>query len=176
MNQHPLAQGAYTPSGGDAADSPPKFSFAQPGEVVVGQVTKAQLSVKTPHGEAAVIEVVDEQRGPLTLWLSTFQLRVAFVEGQNPLGRPVQAGDTIYVQYLNMEALDAGKSVKNFAVNIAAGQGQAPQAAPAPQPQAQGFAPPAAPAWQQPAAPMSGVVQAGEAPPVQWNTPPGQPF
>ena len=178
-----MAAGATQPG----LEGPPEFKFTQPGEEVFGVVTAARYGFNTVHGPGNVIEVNDFARGALTLWASNVQLEAGIVQGRNQLGRAVAVGDLIYVRFDGQTALDGGKTVKNFAINVQAGQqpqqapSQQPAQVPAPQPQQQ---PGGWPQQPQPVQPQQQPVQQQGWPqqppqqPVQqqgWPQPGGQP-
>ena len=143
-----MAQGAAQP----AVEGPPEFKFTQPGEEIFGTVTAARYGFNTQYGVGNVIEVVDEERGPVTVWATNVQLEAGIVQGRNQLQRPVQEGDVVYIRYDGQTALEGGKSVKNFAINVQAGQ-QTPAATSGPAP-----AQVAPPVQQQAAAPQGAAV------------------
>lgn len=123
-----MAAGAARPaaSGGDFPD---RFKFTTPGEELFGQVTRVD-DAKSAWGTEKVIEVEDEALGAVALWVTNVQLKNAIVEGKNAMGRPVAVGDTVYIRYDGSEALEGGKTLKNYSVNVAPGTGTPPAAAP----------------------------------------------
>lgn len=158
-----MAQGAQRPQVADG-NYPDTFKFTVPGEHVYGQVTGVRR-VNTQYGDRVVIEIGDQQRGPIAVWLSNIQLQAALVEGNNQLGRPVAAADIVYIRFDGKQQLDGGRTVSNFAINLAAGNG-----VPQPAPVVGGFgAQPPAPA-QQPAYTQPGYQpqQTGQ---QQWSQP-----
>ena len=152
-----MAAGASTPN----VEGPPVFKFTQPGDEVFGQVTRASFGFETQFGIGNVIEVADEQRGEITVWLSNAQLDAGLVQGRNQLGRRVQEGDVVYIRFDGKTNIQGGKTLSQFAINVQAGQPSAvPQhhaPAQAPPPQQNGYQQP-----QQPPAPPQ------QAPQQQW--------
>lgn len=109
------------------AEGLPKFTFDVPGTELYGQVITARYGVTTPHGVGHLLEVRDHVAGDVTVWLSNVQLQAGIVEGRNQLGRPVQGGDIVYIRFESLEPRPGGKTLKNFAINVAAGQAPAQQ-------------------------------------------------
>lgn len=152
-----MAQGAQRPAVGDG-EYPDSVKLTQPGEYIYGLVADVR-DVNTEHGPRTVLEVDDQQRGRITFWCGNVQLIAGLVDGRNQLGRKVQAGDVVYVRFDGKEQIQGGRTVSNFAINVAAGQ--AP-----PQHQPQQVAPPV----QQPPVQPQGVPQAPQ-PGQQWGQP-----
>jgi hypothetical protein len=122
-----LRQGAATPT----VEGPPKYTFTTPGEEVYGQVAQVRFNLDTQFGVGHLLELNDVTRGPITIWLSNVQLEAGLVQGRNQLGRPVAAGDIVYIRFDSIEPRQGGKTLKHFAINVAAGQAPAPAPAPA---------------------------------------------
>lgn len=160
-----MAQGAQRPQVADS-EFPDTVKLQTPGEFIYGYITAVRRA-NTQYGDRTIIEMNDQTRGPISMFLSNIQLQTALVEGRNQLGRPIQTGDLLYCRFDGKEQLDGGRTVANFAINLAGGQAGA--AAPTPQVGGFGHQPPApAPA---PAAPQPAYQQ-----PQQWTQPaPPQP-
>lgn len=126
-----LSAGATSPSGSGAD----QLKFKDVGTEVFGKVTSVRLNVPTKRYAPidAIVEVDDEERGVVAIFATTVQLKRALVEGENPLGRTVAVGDTVFIRFDSEEDLDGGNTLKHFSVNVADGGGTPPQpAAPAP--------------------------------------------
>lgn len=167
VNQFAAAAQRPAVADGDFAET---IKLTQPGEFIYGQVV-AVRDVNTQYGNKTVLEVNDQQRGVVSMWVSNVQLVAGLVEGNNQLQRPVQRGDLLYVRFDGKQELDNGRQVSNFAINVAAGQpppqpAQAPVQVASPQQQngyqQQPQQPAPAQQWQQPA-------------PQQWPQPQQQP-
>ena len=117
------------------SEGPPKISWTQQGQDVHGDVTRVEFD-KQIQGQpepAHLMEVNDEQHGPVTVWLSTTQLRSGFLHGVNQLGRRVQVGDRVYIRYDGEKPSGPGKSpTKLFSIALVGPQGQGQQASNAP--------------------------------------------
>lgn len=113
---------AEQPGGGDFPDT---VKFEDVGDEVAGVVTGVR-QVTTDYGEATVIALDDEIRGEEVAFFATnHNLKVAFVEGENELDRPVRKGDGIYARYEGKSQTKNGNTVKNFAVAVDAGDAPA---------------------------------------------------
>lgn len=118
-----FAQNAQEPAGG--GDGPDAIKLQNAGEYVYGIVTAARYGFTTPHGDGHIIEMDDQQRGPVALWCTSAQLRNGIVEGQNQAGRPVQAGDLVYIRFDGKKNLDGGKTLNTYSINVQAPGGNA---------------------------------------------------
>lgn len=130
MTRDQMVQGAITPT----ADGPPKKVWTQPGDEVFGRVllVKTDLSIPGNSDLGSLIEVDQGQpAGTCTVWTTAAQLKAGLVEGRNQLGRPVAAGDIVYIRFDGKTAIEGGKTLNTFAINVQAGAG-APQAVAAP--------------------------------------------
>lgn len=122
-----FAQQAQQPQGG--GDGPDAIKLTEPGDYVYGVVTATKYGLTTQYGEADLIELSDQQRGPVALWCTNAQLRNGIVNGQNQTGRPVQTGDLVYIRFDGKQQLDGGKTLSLFSINVQApGGNQAAQA------------------------------------------------
>lgn len=119
-----LRDGAEHPS---SVDGPPAFRFDEEGQEIFGKVHRVSFSVQTKYGDVDVVEVEDHERGLVTLWLSQVQLVNGLVRGSNPLGRPIAEGDVVYIRFDGTKSLDGGKTLKQFSLNLAAGDGSIPE-------------------------------------------------
>lgn len=111
-----MAAGAVAPS----MESGDVFKFTTPGETVCGEVIVAKFDIVTKYGEADLIEVSDDKRGQVTVWLTNAQLRAGLVDGRNQIGRRVDVGDKVFIRFDGVTALEDGKSVKNYSINVQA--------------------------------------------------------
>lgn len=106
---------AQQPGGGDYPDL---VRFDDPGDEVAGIVTSVR-EVTTDYGEATVIALDCEVHGEEVAFFATnHNLKVAFVEGENDLGRPARKGDELYARYEGKSQTKNGNTVKNFAVAL----------------------------------------------------------
>ncbi len=113
---------AQQPGGGDFPDT---VKFEDVGDEVAGTVTGVR-NVTTDYGDAVVIAVDCEVHGEEVAFFATnHNLRLAFVEGENDIGRPVQKGDEVYARYEGKNQTKNGNTVKNFAVAVEAGGAEA---------------------------------------------------
>lgn len=138
-----LAQQAVRPATGNY-ETLPNIKLDTPGQSIFGVIEEIK-EVSTQYGDRTVVTIAEQTMGRAQLWASQTQLRSGLVDGQNNLGRPARAGDTVYVEYEGQQQIDGGRQVKNFRVAIADGQQQsqarqpAPAPAPAPGPQQHTF-------------------------------------
>lgn len=172
-----FAQNATTPVINDG-DYAPTIKLETPGEYLYGQIADIRL-VNTQYGDTYVLEVNDQQRGQVAMWLSNVQLRAGLVEGRNQLGRQVHTGDIVYIRFDGKQPLDGGRTVSNFSINVAANPNTAQQAPQQVQPPAANGAPQQQPypppPPQQPAQPQTQAGQQWQQPPPQqWQQPPQQ--
>lgn len=112
-----MAAGAVAPS----MDTGEVFKFTQAGETVCGEIIVAKFDIVTKYGDADLIEVSDDKRGQVTVWLTNAQLRTGLVEGRNQIGRRVDVGDKVFIRFDGITQLDDGKTVKNYSINVQAG-------------------------------------------------------
>lgn len=113
-----FAQNAEQPQGG--GEGPDAIKLQQEGEYVYGIVTATKYGLTTQYGEADLIEMNDQQRGPVALWCTNAQLKNGIVNGQNQTGRPVKTGDLVYIRFDGKQALDGGKTLSLFSINVQA--------------------------------------------------------
>ena len=123
------------------------FKFDLVGTAIAGTIQAVKWDFKTQFDDKAnIISILDEADGQVKdVWVSTVQLinglklKPMAVGGQ-PLGRPVQAGDQVYIRLDNIQQLEGGKSLKHYSIAIQPGN-LAAQAQPVTQaqPQQQGY-------------------------------------
>lgn len=113
-----FAAAATQPAGG--GDGPDAIKLTEPGEFLYGVVTATKYGLTTQYGDADLIEMADQQRGPVAFWCTNAQTRNGIVNGQNQAGRPVQTGDLLYVRFDGKQALDGGKTLSLYSINVQA--------------------------------------------------------
>lgn len=161
-------QAAPVAGGGDYPDA---IKWTTPGQEVCGPVTDVRL-VQTAAGSDWVVEVDDEQSGPVSMWCSTIALKNALIQGANQVGRQVAPGDQVYIRFDGKQPTPNGNTMNTYSVFVQDGSG-APQATPAAAPQPQ-QAPAPAPQQAAPqAAPQPQTAQTAAAPAAgqQWAQP-----
>lgn len=145
------------------------FKFDLVGTAIAGTIQSVKWDFKTQFDDKAnIISILDEADGQVKdVWVSTVQLinglklKPMAVGGQ-PLGRPVQAGDQVYIRLDNIQQLEGGKSLKHYSIAIQPGN-LAAQAQPVTQAQPQGYQVP------------QGQVYTQQVPPAQQPAQPVQP-
>lgn len=127
MGRAEAAQAAAPPPRPEVDDDREVFKFVNEGDEVYGLVVDAKFGLK--GGEVDLIEVDDEEHGPITVFLGSMALNQSLVEGANNLGRPVQKGDQVYIVFDGKIPLDGGRTFNQFRIHLEAGAGKAKAAA-----------------------------------------------